>query len=72
MPLRSAARAATRLPPSAACLLVLLIAACQPTVTVETPKEPITINLNIKLDAEVRLKIEEQAEEVIESNPDIF
>ena len=49
-----------------------LIWACQPTVKVEAPQEPITINLNIKLDAEVRLKIEEQAEEDIEANPDIF
>lgn len=64
--------AATRLPLVAACLLALLIASCQPTLKVESPKEPITINLNITLDAEVRLKIEEQAEEVIDSNPDIF
>ena len=49
-----------------------LIVACQPTVRVEAPKEPITINLNIKLDAEVRLKIEEQAQEDIQANPDIF
>lgn len=53
-------------------LLALLVAGCQPTVKVETPKEPITINLNIKLDADVRLKVEEQAEEDIEDNPDIF
>ena len=50
----------------------LLATACQPTVQVEAPKEPITINLNIKLDAEVRLKIEEQAEKTIDANPDIF
>ena len=49
-----------------------LVIACQPTVRVEAPPEPITINLNIKLDAEGRLKIEEQAEEDIEANPDIF
>ena len=60
------------LPISAMILAGGLIAACQPTVKVEAPKEPITINLNIKLDAEVRLKIEEQAKEDIEANPDIF
>ncbi|WP_246116670.1 YnbE family lipoprotein [Denitrobaculum tricleocarpae] len=49
-----------------------LIAACQPTVRVEAPKEPITINLNVKLDAEVRLKLEEQAREEVEANPEIF
>ncbi len=57
---------------TAAALAGLLLAACQPTVKVEAPKEPITINLNIKLDADVRLKIEEHAEETIESNPDLF
>ena len=53
-------------------LMVLLAAGCTPTVAVEAPKEPITINLNVKLDAEVRVKLEEQAEETVAANPDIF
>ena len=56
----------------AAFLLIGLIGCCQPTVKVEAPKEPITINLNIKLDADVRVRLEEQAKEDIERNPDIF
>ncbi|MBK1698036.1 YnbE family lipoprotein [Rhodovibrio salinarum] len=52
--------------------LVLLVTACQPTVKVEAPDKPITINLNVKLDAEVRVKLEEKAEEDIQENPDIF
>ena len=48
------------------------LAACEPTVRVEAPKEPITINLNIKLDADVRVKLEEQAEDDIDKNKDIF
>ena len=52
-------------------LAALSLAACQPTVKVET-EEPITINLNIKLDAEVKLKLEEQADQDIDENPDIF
>ena len=58
--------------PVAALAGCLSLAACQPTVKVEAPKEPITINLNVKLDAEVRVKLEEQAEKDIEANPDIF
>lgn len=46
--------------------------ACEPTVRVEAPKEPITINLNIKIDAEVRVKLEEAAKEDIEANPGVF
>ena len=57
---------------TATVLAGLWLAACQPTIKVEAPQEPITINLNIKLDADIRLKIEEQAEEDIAANPDIF
>ena len=56
----------------AAVGLALILQACTPTVKVEAPAEPITINLNIKLDAEVRLKIEEQAKDDITNNPGIF
>ena len=55
-------------------VMAFLVAAasCTPKVQVEAPSEPITINLNIKLDAEVRLKIEEQAKDDITNNPGIF
>jgi hypothetical protein len=52
--------------------VLLLMTACTPTVRVEAPKEPITINLNIKLDADVRVKLQEEAKKDIESNPDVF
>jgi hypothetical protein len=51
-------------------LAVLLgLPGCTPTVAVEAPKEPITINLNIKLDADVRLRVEEKAKSDVEKNP---
>ena len=50
----------------------LALSGCAPTVRVEAPKEPITINLNIKLDAEVRVKLEETAKKDIKSNPGVF
>ena len=46
---------------------MLVVAACSPTVKVQAPKEPITINLNIRLDADVRLRIEEKAKEDVQS-----
>lgn len=46
-----------------------LIVACTPTVQVKLPQEPITINLNIKLDADVRLRVEEQAKRDVVSKP---
>lgn len=53
-------------------LAVLAASACTPTVRVEAPREPITINLNIKLDADVRLKLEKSAKNDIKNNPEIF
>jgi len=50
----------------------LLALSCTPTVKVEAPKEPITINLNIKLEADVRVRLEEAAKQDIEQNPKIF
>ncbi len=55
-----------------ALLLAGSIAGCQPTVKIEAPKEPITINLNIKLDADIRVRVEDKAKEDIAANPDIF
>ncbi len=46
-----------------------MVAACTPTVEVRLPQEPITINLNIKLDADVRLRVEEQAKRDVVSKP---
>ncbi len=44
-------------------LAVLAVAGCTPTVQMQAPQEPIVVNLNIKLDADVRLKIEQRAKE---------
>ncbi len=49
-----------------------VLAACEPTVKIQMPTEPITINLNIKLDADVRVRLEEQAVQDIDKNKDIF
>jgi hypothetical protein len=53
---------------TAAALLTALVG-CTPTVKVEAPSEPITINLNIKLDADVRLKVEEKAKQDVAAKP---
>lgn len=49
--------------------LLALTLGCTPTVKVEAPTEPITINLNIKLDADVRVRLEEVAKEDVSTNP---
>lgn len=48
------------------------LAACSPTVRVEAPDKPIEINLNVKIDQEVRIKLDREVEELIAENPDLF
>ncbi|WP_316978060.1 YnbE family lipoprotein [Shumkonia mesophila] len=55
-----------------ALLALVMLAACEPTIRVQPPSEPITINLNVKVDAEVRVKLERQAADDIRKNDDIF
>lgn len=52
--------------------MLVVLAGCQPTVRVEPPKEPITINLNVKIEHEVRVKVERDVERLLEENPDLF
>lgn len=52
--------------------VALLASACTPTVKVEAPQEPITINLNVKIEHEVRVKLEQTAETAIETNQELF
>ena len=52
-------------------LLVPGLAACA-TVKVQAPDEPIEINLNVKIEQEVRVRLDRDIETLIEENPDIF
>ena len=52
--------------------LGLVMLACQPTVKVEVPQEPIVVNLNVKIEHEVRVKVEKDVEALFEDNPDLF
>ncbi len=56
----------------AAAAVVLGAVACTPTVKVEPPKEPITINLNIKIEQEVRIRVEKDLEDLFKSESDLF
>lgn len=53
-------------------LLLIAVAACQPTVRVEAPKDPIVINLNVKIEQEVRIKLEKYVEQLLEQDSDLF
>jgi hypothetical protein len=62
-----------RVPPVAAvALMAATLIACQPTVKVEAPDKPIVINLNVKIEQEVRVKIDREVEDLLKSQPDLF
>ncbi|MEM1150838.1 MAG: YnbE family lipoprotein [Pseudomonadota bacterium] len=42
------------------------------TVAVQAPTDPITINLNVKIDQEVRVRLSDEVDELITENPDLF
>ena len=41
-------------------------------VQVEAPKDPIVINLNVKIEQEVRVKVDKDVEDLLADNPDLF
>ena len=51
---------------------VPLLGACQHKVQIEAPKEPIVINLNVKIEQEVRVKVEDDVEQLFDTNEDLF
>jgi len=48
------------------------LAACNPTVKVEAPDKPIVINLNVKIEQEVRIKVDKDVESLVNNNPNLF
>lgn len=50
---------------SGAVLLALLMtSACTPTVQMTAPKEPITVNLNVKIQHEIYVKVDKDVDEL--------
>lgn len=49
-----------------------VVAACNPTVRLEAPAEPIEINLNIRIQQEVRIRIDRELDDLFDEEEDIF
>lgn len=45
---------------------------CTPTVKVEPPDEPITINLNVKIEHEIRVKVDRELEDIFSEDSGLF
>lgn len=45
---------------------------CSPTVKVEAPEKPITINLNVKIEHEIKVKVDKQLDSVLSEDSGLF
>ncbi|MGB1141114.1 MAG: YnbE family lipoprotein [Halioglobus sp.] len=52
--------------------LLAVLTACTPTVEVKPPDEPITINLNVKIEHEIRVKVDEELDDLFDEDSDLF
>jgi len=57
-------------------LLILMmgffLASCSPTIKVEAPEKPITINLNVKIEHEIRVRVDKELENVFNEDSGLF
>ena len=53
-------------------VLLITLAACSPTVKVEAPKEPIEINLNVKIEHHIRVQVDKELGDLFEEDSELF
>ncbi|GGJ78659.1 YnbE family lipoprotein [Pseudomonas matsuisoli] len=53
-------------------LLTLFICACTPTVQLAVPNEPININLNVKIEHEIYIKVDKALDGIISESSGLF
>jgi hypothetical protein len=54
-----------------AMVMLCLVSACTHKIEVAA-KEPITINMNLKIDHEIRVKVDKELDQVFDADSDIF
>lgn len=50
----------------------VMLAGCTPSVKVEAPEKPITINLNVKIEHEIRVKVDKELDDVFSDDSGLF
>jgi len=58
--------------PVTAFLLLFFLTCCTPTVQVAPPDKPITINLNVKIEHEIQVKVEKELDNVFSEDSGLF
>lgn len=52
--------------------LTVFLAGCSPTIKVQAPDKPIEINLNVKIEHEIRLKVDKELGGLFDEDSDVF
>lgn len=52
--------------------MIPMMEACTPRVEVAAPDKPITINLNVKIDHEIRVKVDKELDKVLSDDSGLF
>jgi hypothetical protein len=53
-------------------LTLVLSSGCAPKVVIQAPQKPIEINLNIKIEHEIRVKVDNDLEQLFEDDDELF
>ncbi len=53
-------------------VLTSFLAGCSPTIKVEAPDKPIEINLNVKIEHEIRLRVDKELDGLFDEDSDVF
>lgn len=51
---------------------ILLLSGCIPRIEVAAPKEPITINMNVKIEHEIHIKVDKDVEALLKNQSGLF
>ncbi|MBN7120588.1 MULTISPECIES: YnbE family lipoprotein [Erwiniaceae] len=51
---------------------ILLLSGCVPRIEVAAPKEPITINMNVKIEHEIHIKVDKDVEALLKNQSGLF
>jgi YnbE-like lipoprotein len=57
---------------SVAGIGIIVLGACTPRIEVAAPDKPITINLNVKIDHEIRVKVDKHLDQVLSEDSGLF
>jgi len=53
-------------------ILAVFVTGCSPTVALQAPDKPLEINLNVKIDHQISVKVDKQLDDVMKKNEGIF